>query len=340
VTAPGAAHDRIRLGPGAEFDVIRRFLEVAAAVAPPPGVLVGPGDDCAVVRAEGLAISTDATVEGVHFRREWIGAEEIGWRAAAVALSDLAGVAARPLGLLVTMAAPAHDVPAFVEQVMRGVGAAAAGAGAALLGGDLTASPAGLFLDVVVLGEAAAPVLRSGARPGDSLWVTGALGGAAAAVEAWTQGREPPPAAREAFARPRPRWVEALWLRDRGVLRAMLDLSDGLAGDAGHLAAASGVGVLLDPRAVPVAPAAAEVGGSPEAALRLALGGGEDYELCFAAAPGAVEPLAEEFAGLFGLRLTRVGQVTAGAGVACLDPDGRARPLELAGFRHFEEGTR
>ena len=332
-------HDRIRLGPGAEFDLIRRFLAAAPPAAATAGeaIVVGPGDDCAVVRGT-IAVSTDVSVEGVHFLREWIGADDIGWRAAAAALSDLAAVAATPVGLLATIAAPPDDVPDFAAQIMAGVAAAAASVGAALLGGDVSASPAAIFVDIVVLGEVSAPVLRTGALPGDELWVTGALGAAAAAVAAWRRGEEPPLAARDAFAHPRPRLAEASWLREHGVLHAMLDLSDGLAGDAAHLAAAGGVGIVLDPAGVPVAAVALDVMGARDQALELALAGGEDYELCFAAPAGAVPPLAAAFEGAFGLPLTRVGEVIAGAGVARRELDGSVRPLPRTGYQHFGEG--
>lgn len=334
-------HDRIRLGPGAEFDLIRRFLAAAAPAAATPGeaIVVGAGDDCAVVRGT-IAVSADASVEGVHFLREWIGAGDIGWRAAAAALSDLAAVAATPIGLLATIAAPRDDVPEFAAQVMAGVAGAAESVGAALLGGDVSASPAALFLDIVVLGQADAPVLRTGASAGDELWVTGALGGAAAAVEAWRRGEKPPLAAREAFAHPRPRVAEAIWLRERGVLHALLDISDGLAGDAAHLAAAGGVGIVLELERVPVAAAALDVMGASDQARDLALSGGEDYELCFAAPAGAVEPLAQTFEQAFGLKLTRVGRVVEGAGVARQEPDGSVHPLQRKGFQHFGEGER
>ncbi len=332
-------HDRIRLGEGVEFDLIRRIL-AAAPPADPVSVLVGPGDDCAVIRAGTLAISTDASVEGVHFRREWLGPREIGWRAAAAGLSDLAAVAARPLGLLVSLAAPPDDVPEFAAAVMEGVVECAHDNGTTLLGGDVTASPASMFLDVVVLGQAPEPVLRAGARPGDEVWVTGRLGAAAAAVVAWRRGEKPTEEARNAFARPRPRIREALRLKHEGVLTAMLDLSDGLAGDAAHLAAASGVGIVLELDRVPIAQAVrAVVGADDEAALRLALAGGEDYELCFAADAGSVSRVAQRFEEEFGLPLTRVGTVVEGAGVARREPDGSVRPLQVAGYRHFQEET-
>mgnify|MGYP006143555235 CR=1 FL=1 len=261
---------------------------------------VGPGDDCAVVAGDGIALSTDMSVEGVHFRRDWLAPEEIGWRAAAAALSDLAAMAARPIGILVSLAAPREDAGDYAVRVMAGCRDAVESCGGVLLGGDLTRSPGPLVVDVTVVGEAPRPVLRSGARLGEELWVTGELGGSAACVEALLDGRTPDAAARERFARPRPRVREAQWLRERGIPTAMVDVSDGLAGDAAHLSAASGVAMLLVPELIPVHPAAHER--SRIRSLRRALGGGEDYELCFTAAAGTVQPLVDEFEGEFGAR--------------------------------------
>jgi thiamine-monophosphate kinase len=329
--------ERVRLGPGPEFDLIRQFLARGsdAAAQMDDAVQVGPGDDCAVV--DGIALSTDLSVEDIHFRRAWLEPEEIGYRAAAAALSDLAAVAARPVGILCSLACAADDAGALAPRVMDGLRSAAAGVGAALLGGDLARSPGPLLLDVVAVGRVDRPVLRSGARPGDALWVTGELGGAAAAVLAWQRGAVPSDAARQAYARPRPRIGEALWLAERGLVHAMIDLSDGLAGDAAHLAAASGVRVVLEGTAVPVHPAAAH--GACDAGLRLGLAGGEDYELCFAAAEGAVEALADEFRETFGVPLTRVGVVEEGSGVWIRDAEGRVAPLDVHGYQHFGEGT-
>jgi len=327
----------IRLGPGPEFDLIRQFLARAKEGASQTGdsVQVGPGDDCAVV--DGIALSTDLSVEGIHFRREWLEPREIGYRAAAAALSDLAAVAARPIGILCSLACAGDDAAALAPRVMDGLRSAASGVGAVLLGGDLARSPGPLVIDVVAIGRADSPVLRSGARPGDVLWVTGELGGAAAAVLAWQGGATPAEGAREAFARPRPRIREALWLAERGIVHAMIDLSDGLAGDAAHLAAASGVRVVLDAAAIPVHPAAAHAPGG--AGLRLGLAGGEDYELCFAAAEGAVEAVADEFRAAFGVSITRVGGVEEGSGVWIRDAEGRVAPLDMHGYQHFGEET-
>lgn len=323
-----------RLGGGAEFDLIERFLARAPAGAR-ADVRVGPGDDCAVVRGEGIALSADMFVEGVHFRREWLTPEEIGYRAAAGAFSDLAAVAARPIGVLVSLALPERDAGDMAVRLMDGVGEVAELVGATLLGGDVTRSPEGVVVDCTVVGEARRPVLRSGAAPGDSLWVTGRLGGAAHAVRSLLRGEEPHPAARERFARPVPRTREALWLEERGVLRAAVDLSDGLAGDVSHVAVASGVAALLDRGSIPVHSALASEGA--DEALRLAVSGGEDYELLFAAAEGAVERHREAFAGELGVPLTRVGRVVAGEGVFW-EVEGERHPVGAGGFQHFGDG--
>lgn len=331
------------LGPGPEFDRIRA---IAAALGDRASAL---GDDCALLELGGecLALSTDVSVEQVHFRLDWLSLGEVGYRAAAAALSDLAAEGAEPLGALVALTAPAAAAGAAegaeVVEVMRGVGEAAERVGARVLGGDLSSGPA-WAIAVSVVGRAPTPVTRAGARPGDSLWVTGELGAARAALEAWRRGERPPAAARAAFARPEPRVAVGRWLARHGA-RAMLDLSDGLAGDAGHLAAASAVELELDLDSVPVAPVAvaeAERRGEPPA--RFAAEGGEDYELLAALPPeftpdGAARCLAE-----CGMRLTRIGMVGEGSGVRFRLDGGAvtvapplAAPLAapLAGYQHF-----
>jgi thiamine-monophosphate kinase len=315
-----------RLASGREFDLIRSFLDGLPASG--PHVRVGPGDDCAVVTGQGIAVSVDMAVEDVHFRRTWLPAADIGYHATAGALSDLAAVAARPIGVLASLALGPGDEDGTGRRFMGGVARAAADAGAILLGGDLTRSPGPLVVDITVLGEAASPILRSGARPGQELWVTGRLGGAAAAVKAWLAERTPERSAFDAYARPTPRTREAVWLAGRGVPTAMVDLSDGIAGDAGHIAAASAVRVVVRAASLPIAPAAAGSDG-----VALAAAGGEDYELCFTAAPGAVDAVRAEFQATFGVPLTRVGEVVQGTGAVVLDEDGE--PLELEAFQHW-----
>jgi thiamine-monophosphate kinase len=325
-----------RLGPGPEFDLIRRFLAATGSATgglggARPDVRVGPGDDCAVVVGDGIALTVDMAVEDVHFRRAWLEPGEIGYRAAAGALSDLAAVAARPVGILASVALGPGDEAEVGPALMEGVTAAAAAVGAILLGGDLTRSPGPLVVDIVAVGEAPRPVLRSGARPGDELWVTGSLGAAAAAVAAWLGGGVPADAARTAYARPSPRTAEALWLANRGLVTAMVDLSDGIAGDAGHIAAASSVRIVIEAAALPVSDVA-RAGPDP---LALAAAGGEDYELCFTAPAGSMTHSAAEFESRFGLALTRVGRVEEGEGAVVLD--GAGRTVELEAFQHWRQ---
>lgn len=325
------------LGRGAEFDLIRSFLAAGDSpdAALPDHVRVGPGDDCAVVRGEGIALSVDMSVEGVHFRREWLEPEEIGYRAVAAALSDLAAMAATPFGVLVSLALPAGDDPEYATRLMEGARAAAVGTRSRILGGDLTHTAGPLVIDVVVIGNALRPVLRRGARPGDLVWVSGELGAAAAAVRAWQRGQAPEAAARLAYALPTPRATEASWLAARGALHALIDISDGLAGDVSHIAAASEVRIVLNAAAIPIHPAVHAVASDPGDALRLALSGGDDYELCFVAANGSIEHMAEAFARTFGLQLTCVGTVEQGSGVGMRDPDGQTVELEFGGYDHF-----
>ncbi|MDX1577298.1 MAG: AIR synthase related protein, partial [Gemmatimonadota bacterium] len=173
------------LAVGAETERIRAFLGAAGEAArddgDPDGTIVeiGPGDDAAAFLpspGERIVVSVDASVEGIHFRRAWMTWETIGYRAAAAALSDLAAMAAAPLGLLVSAALPPEHGIETASAIGAGVGEALAGSGGTLLGGDLVASPGPVFLDVTVLGRASAPIRRRGARPGDVLWVTGHLG--------------------------------------------------------------------------------------------------------------------------------------------------------------------
>lgn len=315
------------LGPGPEFDRIRNIARELE------GRSADLGDDAAVIPdGDGaLVISTDASVEGVHFRTEWLTLEEIGWRAAAAALSDLAAMGARPAGVLAALAVPgsaAADDPALV---MRGVGAAADSTGARVLGGDL-ASAMHWVVTVTVIGRAAKPVPRGGARPGDALWVTGALGGSRAALMAWTRGETPAADARAAFARPIPRIDAGRWLAEHGA-HAMLDLSDGLAADVHHLAAASGVRLDIDLSRIPVAGAAVapSLAASVEPSI-FAAQGGEDYELLVALPDGFGEREIRAFEAATGLALTSVGSVHRGSGVRFLL---RGERVALEGFDHF-----
>lgn len=316
-----------RLGPGAEFGRIRSLVRVLGTHAS------GVGDDCALldIGGEVLAASVDLSLENVHFRRDWITLQEIGWRSVAGALSDLAAVGARPDGILTGLGVPEATAPEDIDECARGIRALLEQTGGAVLGGDLSAAPV-WTISVTVLGRAKRPVLRSGAMPGDSLWVTGSLGGSRAALEDFIAGQAPPAASRERFARPLPRLVAGTWLAKHGA-HAMIDLSDGLAGDIRHLAAASAVAASVDLSRLPVHPSvpatAKRIGADPAV---FAAQGGEDYELLVALPREFPAPLIERFESDTGIPITRIGRLEAGDGVE-LSLAGHS--LTLAGYDHF-----
>ncbi len=312
----------IALGPGREFDLIR---SIAAALGP---AATGLGDDCALVPVgtSTLAASVDCSIEGVHFRSEWLTAEEIGWRATAAALSDLAADGAKPLGVLISLALPLStgqgDADRTAVAIMTGAGAAATSVGARVLGGDLARFEK-IVIDVCALGTVERAVRRAGAHAGDGLWVTGALGAARLALRAFQAGRSPEAEARARFARPEPRIAAGRWLADRGAT-AMIDVSDGLAADARHLAAASGVGLEIAMERVPCALGADALG---------AVASGEEYELLVTLPRDFGVADAQGFQEFHDLPLTRVGDVVAGAGVRFTDRGAAVTPA--GGWDHF-----
>src|SRR3989454_3109078 len=277
---------------------------------------------------DALPICIDLSLEGVHFRTDWLSFREIGWRATAAAMSDLAAEGAQPLGVLVSLGIPGDVQRATgnaspAVQIMAGVGAAVRSVGASVLGGDLVRSSRHL-VDVCALGVAQRPVRRSGARPGDGLWVTGRLGGAGLALAALRAGRRLAPALRRRFARPQARIAAGGWLARRGA-RAMIDISDGLAGDAGHLAAASGVRIAIELERVPRWP-----GVTPLAAAQ----SGEEYELLVAMPRSfGTEGGARAFRRATGLPLTRIGRCASGRGLRMTDGGRLITPPP--GFDHF-----
>ena len=277
-----------------EFGLIARLT---GGLEPGPGVEAGVGDDAAVLLptpGHRLVVTTDVLVEGLDFTAELSEPEDWGWKAVAANLSDLAAMAAEARWLVLALTVPTQTPVPTLERVYAGVGEACRAFGVSLVGGDVSAGPA-LSLAVTALGEAERPVLRSGARPGDRLAVSGPLGAAAAGLallkaggRAATEllGRFPGLAA--AHRRPQPALAMGVALARAGAT-AMIDVSDGLAGDALHLAESSGVGVEVHDAAVPLAPGvtgtAALLGLDP---LELALGGGEDFVLA-AALPRAAD---------------------------------------------------
>jgi thiamine-monophosphate kinase len=307
------------LAHGAEFDKIRAIWRALGDRG------VGGGDDCAIVQlgSETVALSTDMMVEGVHFREGWLQPWELGWRVGAAALSDLAAVAAEPRGVLVSLAVSPGWPDAFVAELVGGVGEVAASVGALVWGGDVVRGDR-LAVDVVVVGTVSHPVLRSSARPGEELWVTGRLGGPLEAVRAWEARGEPERTVRQRFAHPEPRVAEAVWLKSRGA-RAAIDLSDGLAQDAAQLAAASRVRLVIDVESVPRHPAVDD--------CETALASGEEFEL-LVTLPGDSEPdLARRFGAEHSLDLTRIGVVAVGEGLVL--ERGGEQVAPPAGFSHF-----
>lgn len=289
------------------------------------GVLVGPGDDAAVLRG-GLVVSTDLMVEDVHFSFDWVGPVEVGFRAGAAALSDMAAMGAQPGAVLVSMAVSGAD-PSLCEELQRGIRRAGDRVAVPVVGGDLSRSPGPAVVDVVAVGRARAPVPRSGAEAEQQVWVSGELGGAAAAVSAWSSARSPAPAAHSRFAAPPNRVPLGSALAAEGLARAMIDLSDGLVADARRVARASGVELRLMQDRLPIH---AEAGGD----LNLALEGGEDYELMFTA-PAGTRARILELGRELSVRLTRVGSVERGAGVVLEDRQGRRTVPGHGGFDHF-----
>lgn len=279
------------LGFGGEFDLIAAALRQWGRLAS------GVGDDCAVLEVPSgmrLVLSVDTAVEDVHFRRAWLTPQEVGYRATTAALSDIAAMAAEPVGVAIAMTLPDAWRADFLA-ICDGIGDAVRAVGAKIIGGDLTHGRE-LSLTLTVVGHAASPLSRGGAQPGNALWVTGRLGGPLRAIRAWEGGGAPSPESRARFARPVARFAEARWLAAHGVT-AGLDISDGLVSDAGHLAAAGGVQVIVNLDRLPLS-----TGATAEEAAQ----SGEEFEL-LVTGPASLDAAA--FEKTFGIPLTCIGAV-------------------------------
>lgn len=307
-------NDTTPLGPGNEFDAIRDLVAKWGSAA------AGIGDDAALLdipRGEQVVASTDASIENRHFREGWLTPEEIGYRAVTAALSDLAAMAAKPIAVLWSVNLPASWRPSL-GRLAAGAGDAAIAAGARIVGGNLAAASE-LSLTTTVIGSVFSPLRRSGAAVGDRLYVTGRLGGPSLALDALAAGQRPDPEHRSRFVRPVARCGEARWLTNHGAT-AGLDISDGLAGDAAHLAAASGIGLRIALDRLP------RVDGATALAAALS---GEEYELLVTAR----ELDTGEFTRRFGLPLTEIGEVTASGTVVFFD--GEREATVGPGHDHF-----
>jgi len=319
-----------------EFDLIARYF-----TRPVRQAHLGIGDDCALLGlapGQEMAVSTDMLVAGTHFFPD-TDPQRLGHKTLAVNLSDLAAMGATPRYALLSLALPSAD-EAWIAAFARGFFALAEVHEVELVGGDTTRTPPGgtLTLNVTILGEVPVgrALRRAGAKVGDDVWVSGTLGDAALGLAALKGEVALAPARREycvgRLEMPTAR-VE-LGLQLLGVAHGMLDISDGLAGDAAHIGRASGVSLQIEPERLPLSPA---LRGQPrELALRCALAGGDDYELCFTA-PLAARTQVEAAGQAAGVAVTRVGTVLAAgtAPVLWIDGEGRALDLKLAGYDHF-----
>jgi len=305
--------------PADEFSLIARYFSAFGAG---PAVALGVGDDCAILclkPGERLATSVDTVVAGVHFLEESL-PEDVGYRAVAAAASDLAAMGARPLGMTLALTLPDAD-ELWLHSFSQGVGAAAKDLALPLVGGDTTRGPLTITMQVFDALPAGKALLRGGAKPGDAVYVSGTLGDAAGGLAVLQGGYRPDPDTAEyleqRFFRPSPRLALGMLLLDDA--SAAIDISDGLLADAGHIAAASGVRIEFDAGLLPLSPALA-AHPDRDQALRWALAGGDDYELCFCLPPGAAVPTG----------CTRIGEVVAGEGVTCPGFQDLA-----AGYNHF-----
>lgn len=320
-----------------EFTAIRRYFAqpgLGPVLAAPD---LGIGDDGALLSVpagQQLVVVADTLVAGVHFPADSPPAH-IGHRALAVNLSDLAAMGAQPTWFTLCLTTPGLET-AWLEAFCQGLGALAAQAQVALVGGDTTRGP--LSVTVQAMGTVAAGqgLQRDGARVGDSVCVTGTLGDAAGGLACI----ERPDTTRsacidqliESFWSPQPRLREAAVLR--GVASSCIDISDGLLADLGHICHSSGVGAQIHLDQIPVSNALKTLG--EKQALTYAMSGGDDYELCFTVEPGSLHGLEDAFAAAGGA-FSCIGQVIEGRGVVCFDQAGEQVEVEARGYEHFSE---
>ena len=298
-------------------------------------VLTGIGDDCAVLRplaGYDSLVTTDFSLEGIHFRRDWHPPEAVGHRCLARGLSDIAAMGGDPVAVFLSLALP-RDLPqSWVRRFLRSLITLAKKHRATLAGGDIAESPDGILADIVVLGTVPKgnATLRSGAKPGDRIYVSGELGGSAAAVRTLrAQPRKklnPRHYMRHFY--PQPRIELGRILREKNLASAMIDTSDGLSTDLAHLCQESGVGAEVDGSRIPLASV-----GKParEVDLNLALHGGEDYELLFTARGN--KPVPNRIAGV---TITQIGGITPSQGIFLMNSKGVGHALYPRGWQHFQ----
>jgi thiamine-monophosphate kinase len=311
----------------------RLISRIRARAARRRGTATGIGDDCAILQIPSghqTLVTTDFSLEGVHFRREWHPAEAVGHRCLTRGLSDIAAMGGIPVAAFLSLALPQTLPQAWVDQFLKGLLKLADRFNVSLAGGDTAQSPGGILADIVVVGSVpkGKAIQRSGARAGDRIYVTGALGAAAATLKLLFAGRKLRPADFPRHFHPTPRIEIGRFLREKSLASAMIDLSDGLSTDLGHICEESGAGAEIHSPAVPRASI-----GKParEVDLQSALNGGEDYELLFTARPGKHVPTR-----IAGLPITQIGHITKDKHVLLMNEDGVASELRPKGWEHFK----
>jgi thiamine-monophosphate kinase len=294
---------------------------------------IGIGDDCAVIpvpHGHQALVTTDFSLENIHFRRAWHPPESVGHRCLTRGLSDIAAMGGEPLAAFLSLALPRSLSQSWVDGFIRGLLKLAAEFKVILAGGDTAESPGGVLADIVVLGSVpkGKAILRSGARPGDRIYVTGELGASAATLNLLSRRRKLKPSDFARHFYPVPRIEVGRILRQKSLASAMIDISDGLSTDLSHICEESGVGAELESEAIPVAvigKAAREVD------LRFVLHGGEDYELLFTAPRGKRVP-----SRIAGVPISLIGRITHGRRVFLTERDGAKRELPPRGWEHFK----
>ena len=312
-----------------EFDLIAR---IRARVATRADVVLGIGDDAALLApppGRQLVVTADTLNDGVHFPRG-TSPVDIGWKALAVNLSDLASMGAEPAWCTLSLSLPQSD-PAWIEGFLDGFLDLAGQHGIALVGGDTTRGPLSIAVTAMGLVEPGRALRRDGARVGDEVWVTGTLGDAAGGLA--LLDREPVPALRARLDRPTPRVAAGRALA--GIATACVDVSDGLLADLGHVCARSHVAAHLDVDALPASAALREAFGEADR-IALQASGGDDYELCFTA-PADASADIDAVSARLGLQITRIGRIVAGEGVHPVDAKSQPWSSPRRGYDHFAE---
>jgi len=320
-----------------EFGFISR---IASSVQTGTGVITGIGDDAAVTAVTPgmqLLTSTDMLLEDIHFRRSWHDPYRLGRKSLAASISDIAAMGGIPRWSLLSLAIPSGTSLEFLDEFTRGYLAMAGEHGVALVGGDTCSSRDRLAISVTILGEQISDRIlrRSGARPGDDIWITGTLGDAAMGLSLAEKGQEADGFFISRLLDPTPRTSAGIALAESGLVTSMIDISDGILADFGHIADLSGVGGVIHLDALPLSPQFRDaVAGFSTFPHALSLSGGEDYELCFTVAPchrGKIIKIMKKC----GVEAVPVGIVTSSPGVVVHDAAGQAFHLTHQGFNHF-----